>query len=218
MIYTLWVCVHRGLPPSHHPRICMHNMSEVLPLGHLGLLSLASAVTEVADWREIRRSINWKTKSGKLPSVSMDLICLENVRHHSTDPDPPLEGGNYTDRGREKRSQRNAGKPEVSKSAIQDKLWILRNHTHWDVFPRLAGFSCWETKPFSSLCCYQQWLGVQIIGEQGDTFWCQGSQGRYRKENVSIWISMEMEKSQKKKKKSRKKRYFGANRAGVSWG
>lgn len=56
----------------------------------------------------MRRGIIWKTVPWKLPPVSMCLVCLENV----TATIPLNPGEESTDRGREKRSQRNGRKSQ----------------------------------------------------------------------------------------------------------
>ena len=109
------------------------------------------------------RDIIWKTTPRKLPLVSMCLICLKNVTVtillsrilNSGEETIQTEGGKRGARGM-------PGKPEARESAIHDNLWIFRIHTCSHVFPRLAGFPRWEIKPFSRLCCYLQWFGVQI--------------------------------------------------------
>ena len=134
MTYTPRVCVHRGLPPSHHPRICMHNVGGVLPLGHLGLLSLASVITEVADWGRLEGVSTGRPNLGNRhlrPCVSSAWKMSDTVPRslilHSREEIIQTE---EVKRG----AREMLGKPEVSKSAVQDNLWILRNHTHWDVF------------------------------------------------------------------------------------
>lgn len=64
------------LSASPGPPMSINNMDEVLPLKHLGFLSLASAVTVRGRLEGV--SI-WKTTFGKLPPVFTCLFCLENV-------------------------------------------------------------------------------------------------------------------------------------------
>lgn len=98
-------------------------------------------------------------------------------RHHSTQP----RRGKYRQRKGKEKPEEWQEKPEASKSAVQDKNKVIRKPATLRCFPRLAGPPAKKQGPFVRLCCYLQWLSVQITREQIDTFSWQGSRGKYRK-------------------------------------